>query len=133
MARSYTCIVLAAVGVFGVMASRAGPASGEDFRVDNVVYAGDQKEPSSESTTIFRDGVAYDFLKTPPETVVFDRAAGRFVLLNLTHRTRTELATRDVAAFVDRLQSLAAKSADPLAKFLAEPKFEERWTRPPAN
>ena len=126
MPRSHICTVLLAAVLFGVVAGRAGQTPGEDFRVDNAVYSADQKEPPSESTTVFHAGVVYDFMKTPAETVVFDSIAGRFVLLNLTQKTRTELTTTEVAAFVDRLQPLAAKSPDPLVKFLAEPKFQER-------
>ena len=127
MVRFHISIVLLAAGAFGMAAGRVGPAHGEDFRVDNAVYAGDQKEPSAESTTIFHDGVVYDFMKTPAETVVFDKTAGRFELLNLPRRTRTELTTAEVTAFLDQLQTLAAKSKDPLVRFLAEPKFEEHF------
>ncbi len=126
MIRFHTCIVLLAAGAFGVATGQAGPTLGEDFRVDNTVYVGDQKEPSSESVTIFHGEPVYDCLKAPAETVVFDKTAGRFVLLNLTHRTRSELTTGEVAARNDRLQSMAAKSNNPVVKFSAEPKFEER-------
>jgi hypothetical protein len=124
MNRFYFIIVLLAAAVLG---SLAGLALGEDFRVDNKVFVGDQKEPSSQSTTIFHRGIVYDCMKKPAETVVFDKAAGRFILLSLGHRTRTELTTDEIAAFVDRLQPLAAKSNDPPVKFLAEPKFQEHF------
>jgi hypothetical protein len=107
--------------------SNFSTAKGEDFRVDNVVFVGDDKEPVSQSTTIFQDGVVYDCMKAPLETVVFDKLSGRFVLLNLKLRTRSELTTAHLAAFIDRLQIVAAKSKDPLMRFLAEPKFEERF------
>jgi hypothetical protein len=127
MARFHTCIVLFLGGVFGIVAGQAGRAIGEDFRVDNTVYAADQKEPNSESTTIFHGGVVYDCMKTPAETVVFDKNADRFVLLNLTQRVRAELTTDRLAAFTDGLQMRAAKSKDPLMKFLAGPKFDEKF------
>jgi len=130
MVRFHACIVLLAAAAFGITLSQVRPALGEDFRVDNAVYVGDQKEPSSESTTIFQAGVVYDCLKTPAETVVFDKRAGRFSLLNLSHRKRTELTTDEVAAFIDRLQPVAAKSEDPLVAFLAAPKFQERSDQP---
>ncbi len=128
MHRLHHCIIWLAAGVFGVAAGQPGLTLAEDFRVDNSTYAGGQKEPSSQSTTIFRDGVVYDFMKTPDETVVFDKSAGRFVLLDLSHRVRAELTTREVTGYLDRLQPLAAKSATPLLKFLAEPKFEEQYS-----
>ncbi len=62
---------------------------GEDFRVDNAVFAADKKEPISQSVTIFHDGIVYDCMKTPAETVVFDRMMKRFVLLNMENATRS--------------------------------------------
>jgi hypothetical protein len=118
--------MLLILGLFGLVIGPAGATRGEDFRVDNAVYSGDQKEPSSQSTTIFSGGVVYDCLKTPAETVVFDKTTGQFVLLNLTRRVRTELSTGEVSAFIEWLQPVAAKSKDPLVKFLAEPKFQEQ-------
>jgi hypothetical protein len=126
MVNCRTYAILLIIGVFGMVIGRAGATLGEDFRVDNAVYVGDQKEPSSQSTTIFSGGVVYDCLKTPPETVVFDKTTSQFVLLSLTRRVRTELSTGELSAFIERLQPLAAKSADSLVKFLAEPKFQEQ-------
>jgi hypothetical protein len=97
----------------------------EDFRIDNVVFVGDEKKPSGESTTIFQGGLVYDCMKSPAETVVFDKATDRFVLLNLKRQTRTELSTSQLTPFVERLQTLAAKSNEPVVKFLAQPKFDE--------
>ena len=124
MTRFYTCIALLAAGAFGVVASQA---CGEDFRVDNAVYVEGQKEPSSESTTIFYDGVVYDCLKSPAETVVFDPKTGRFVLLNLTRRKRAELTTAKITMLINGLRLKTADSKDPLMKFLAEPKFQEHF------
>jgi hypothetical protein len=115
-------VSLAALGLPGV-----GSAAGEDFRIDNTVYSADAKAPPIESTTIFHNGVVYDCMKTPNETVVFDRTGGRFVLLNLKSRTRAELTTGELAAFIDRLQQVAAKTSEPVVKFLAAPKFQEQF------
>ena len=108
-----------------LLAAVVGRASAEDFRVDNAVFNGDEKQPSTESTTIFHAGVVYDCMKSPVETVVFDQSAGRFVLLNLTHKKRTELNTLQITSFLMQLRSKAAGSRDPLVRFLAEPKFQE--------
>ncbi len=124
MARFQYGVVGLFLAVFCTAAFLNGTAQSEDFRVDNAVYAGDQKEPSSESVTIFYDGAVYDFMKAPAETVVFQKLAGRFVLLNRTHRKRTELSTADVTMFVTKLRPIAADSKDPVVKFLAEPKFQ---------
>jgi hypothetical protein len=118
------------VGVFGMVIGRAGATRGEDFRVDNVVYVGDQKEPSSQSATIFSGGVVYDCLKTPPEVVVFDKTTGQFVLLNPTRRVRAELSTGEVNSIIERLRPGALQSKAPLLRFLAEPKFQEQSNQP---
>ena len=119
--------VLGALAAAGNLPGGLNLEAAENFRVDNTVYVDNQKAPVCRSATIFHDGVVYDCMKTPAETVVFDKSAGRFVLLNLKSRTRTELTTGEVAAFTDRLQQLAVKSSDPLVKFLAAPKFQERF------
>jgi len=99
----------------------------ENFRVENAVYAGNSKTPVCQSVTIFHNGTVYDCMKTPAETILFEKSAGRFVLLNLDRRIRTELSVGQVAAFTEELQRLALKSSDPVIKFLADPKFQEQF------
>ena len=101
--------------------------SAADFRVENKVYSGNKKEPDSESTTIFQHAFVYDFLQKPPETIVFDKNGGRFVILDDARQVRTELSTKDLESFTQKLKDRASKEQDPLAQFLAEPVFEERY------
>lgn len=125
-------ILMAAIGALPNADARpdgAEPGAGADFRIDNAVYLGESKEPLCRSTTIFHKGMVYDCMKAPSETIVFDMSAGRFILLNLKNRTRAELTTGEVASFADRLQEVAARSLDPLVKFLAAPKFREHVDR----
>ena len=112
-------VIWLAIGSFAAMA--------DDFRIDNTASVDGQKEPASESTTIFCGGAVYDYMTVPAETVVFDEAAGQFTLLNLKSRTRAELTTSELAAFSERLQQLAAKSHEPVVRFLAAPKFQEHF------
>ncbi len=116
---------LTAIGTLAAVSTPA-PMLAEDFRVDNAVYEGDQKDPISQSVTIFHGGVVYDCMTAPAETVVFDEVADRFVLLNPARRIRAELTTSELAALVDRLQKLALKNDDAVVRFLAAPKFHER-------
>jgi hypothetical protein len=118
---------LALLSAVGNLTSEPNLAAAEDFRVDNAVYVGDQKTPSWQSVTIFRGGAVYDCMQNPDETVVFDKPAGRFILLNLKSQVRAELTTADVATAADRMQQVAAKKSDPLLQFLAAPKFQERF------
>ncbi|HPP52445.1 MAG TPA: hypothetical protein PK777_05810, partial [Thermoguttaceae bacterium] len=48
-----------------------------DFRMENKVYLGQQREPSVETTTIFYNGAVYDFLKKPPEITIFEKDHSR--------------------------------------------------------
>jgi hypothetical protein len=125
MIRFHTYICFAASMASGILLGQPSPTRGEDFRVENSVYSSDKKEASSQSTTIFHDGMVYDCLKTPAETVVFDQAAGRFVLLDIAHRTRSEVTTADVTERLEHMRAAAVKSKDPVVKFFAEPKFQE--------
>ena len=101
------------------------PASAVSFRVDNKVFVSAEKEPRSQSTTIFHEGLVYDFLDKPGEITIFDPGHHRFVLLDPAHRVKTEVSSDEVAALCDNLQSWAKRQADPLLRFMAEPRFEE--------
>jgi hypothetical protein len=99
----------------------------DEFKVENAVYVSTQEKAVSQSTTIFHGGAVYDFLTEPAEVAIFEKTGNRFILVDVARRTRTELSTENVTTFTQRLQQRAAKSADPLVKFLAEPKFEEQY------
>lgn len=102
-------------------------AVADEFKVENAVYVSNQEKAVSQSETIFHGGAVYDFMTEPAEAVIFEKAAKRFILVDVAQRTRTELSTEDVAKFTQRLQQRAARSADPLVKFLAEPDFKEQF------
>lgn len=116
-------------GIFtlGAILFGSGGALGEDFRVDNEVFVGKQSEPASRSTTIFYNGVVYDFMEEPDEVIVLDKAAERFVLLDTARRIRADLSFEDVTAFSKQLQRAAENHRDPFIRFLANPKFEEQF------
>jgi hypothetical protein len=60
--------------------------------------------------------------------------ASKFILLNLKHRVRAELTTRELTAFAERLQQDGTtKNPDPLVKFLSSPKFEEHFDKTPGE
>jgi hypothetical protein len=119
--------VLAAVAVatfFGGIGQ--AQAADDGVRIESKVFFGGDKEPRGENTTIFYRGVIYDFLRTPPETIILDPARGRFVLLDPSRRVRTELTTHEVTALSENLREWAATQTDAFLKFLAAPKFEEQ-------
>jgi hypothetical protein len=125
--RLFTCVAVAA------SALAQTTQSAENFRIETKVFEGKNEEPISETTTIFCDGVVYDFLKTPAQTAVFSRPngknAGRFILLNDEKRIRTEISTQKLEGAIQDLRAWAAQQPNKLLKFAADPKFEESFER----
>jgi hypothetical protein len=105
----------------------------EDFRIETKVFVGDEGEPFSKSTTLFQGGVVYDFLAEPEQTAVFRKPgggrSGRFILLDVERRVRTELSTDQLAGAMNKLRNWAARQRDPFLKFAANPQFEETFDR----
>jgi hypothetical protein len=104
----------------------AGAARGAEFRMENRIYAGDEKQPVGGSVTLFADDVVYDVLTGQREITVFDRAHGRFVLLDPAHRHRTEIGMARLRQAIEQLQSWAYGQQDPFLRFLAAPKFDRQ-------
>jgi hypothetical protein len=104
----------------------------EGFRIETKIFVGDEKEPVSETTTLFLDGVVYDFLKKPAHVAVFRKSpgekSGRFILLNAERGTRTELTTEQLGGAMAKLRTWAGRQPDPFLKFAADPQFEESFT-----
>jgi hypothetical protein len=119
----------AAIAIVIVVTSTYSIAEG--FRIETKIFVGDEEEPVSEATTLFLDGVVYDFLAKPAQTAVFrkpgDEKPGRFILLNADERTRTELSTEQLAGAMDKLRNWAGRQRDPFLKFAANPEFEESF------
>lgn len=105
----------------------ATSALGEDFRVENRVFVEGANEPISESKTLFRGGVAYDYLDNPEEVTVFDVGHQRIILLDPVHRLRTELNTADIETFNQQMRRVAPRRKDGLLRFLIDPTFDEKF------
>lgn len=101
-------------------------AEGQDMRIETEVYSGKSKQPVFENITLFSGNSVYDFSRTGPEKItVYDRARGRFVLLNVEEQTKVVLDHETVDGYVDIL-----KSREKLSKkepFLFNPRFEEMY------
>jgi hypothetical protein len=106
-------------------------AQAEGFRIETRVYVGDRQLPASEATTLFLDGVVYDFLAEPAQVAVFRKPGGgkpgRFILLDPEHRTRTELTTDQLCGAMDKLRTWAGRQTDPFLQFAADPQFKESF------
>jgi hypothetical protein len=55
---------------------------------------------------------------------VFDRAHGRFILLDPDRKLKVEIKTDDVLVFAEKFHAWAAKSKNAFVKFSADPRFE---------
>lgn len=99
----------------------------EGFRIDNVVYSGKEKQPVVRTTTIFLNGVVYDFMEQPHEAIVLEPEVGRFTLLSMTRRIRVELSVDDVVELSRGVRQRAAMHESPFVQFLANPEFDERF------
>jgi hypothetical protein len=118
---------------FGSEQARAAEA----FRIETKIYTGDPKdkkiEPISKTTTLFKDGIVYDFLENPEQTAVFRKATGgkpgRFILMNDKERAQTEVSTDKLTNTMKDLRKWASGQKDPFLKFAANPRFDETFDR----
>jgi hypothetical protein len=120
--------LVVALVVIGVTAARA-----EDFRIETKIFVGDEEEAVSSTTTLFQRGVVYDFLAEPQQIAVFRKPMagkpGRFILLDVDRRVKTELSTDQLADAINKLRNWASRQSDPFLKFAANPQFNETFDR----
>ena len=126
------------LAIYGLVLALTSGASaplwaGEGFRIETTIYQGEEKEPASKATTLFVDGVVYDFLAKPEETAVFRKPIadkpGRFILLNDKLRLQTEVSTDKLAGTMNKLRDWASRQTNPYLQFAAAPKFDETYDR----
>ena len=118
------CIMALAFSCGLGMAAGGNPALGQEFRIDSAVFADGESQPRSQSSTIFRGGMAYDYLTKPTETTVFDPGHDRMVLLDPTRRLRAEISTARIKELTDQLQDWASAQSDAFLRFLAQPTLD---------
>ncbi len=106
-------------------------SAAEGFRIETAIYVGDEEKPESEATTLFLDGVVYDFLANPEQTAVFRKPTGgkpgRFILLDPQDRIRTEFTTEQLSGAMNKLRTWASRQEDPFLQFAADPDFKESF------
>jgi hypothetical protein len=106
-------------------------ATAQDFRIETALYANDARAPVSKATTLFEQGVVYDFLSQPGQIAVYRPKSaeqpGRFVLLDADRKVRTELTTDRLEGLLAKVRSWAASQEEPLFRFQAKPRFEDSF------
>jgi len=100
------------------------PVHGDDFRIANKVFVGEAEAPSSETVTIFHDGVVYDWAAEPREVVVFDPVRGRFVLLDPVREVRTEIALEQIESLFVTMQEKMRQRSDDYTAFILDPQYQ---------
>jgi hypothetical protein len=102
-----------------------------DFRIETKVFSGEEEVPVSQNTTLFNEGVIYDFAESPPRVAIFHQGAGgvggRFLLLAPNLNLKTEVDTARVDGALEKLGQWAIRQENPLLRFAASPQFEEAW------
>src|SRR5262245_28135504 len=109
----WICGSTAWLGVLVAWAISGSPRAAEagDFCIFSKVY---MLEETAETTTIFRAGRVYDFLSTEGEITIYDPPGGRFVVLDPTHKIKTEISTDDLEKFATRIKNEAQARQVPL-------------------
>ncbi len=109
----------------------AGSALAVDFRIETKVFIGEEVLPVSENTTLFLNGVIYDFAESPSRVAVFRHGvggeSGRFLLLAPKTSLRTEINAERVDAALAKLGQWAIRQRNPLLRFAANPQFTETY------
>ncbi len=112
------------IGVVAISSFANNNLLAANFRVENKVFLGSEKEPRSESTTIFKDGIVYDYLVETGEVTVFDPTRQRFFLLDSHLKLKTQLSSKLVKAATNSLKTRSDFGNDPFVSFLLNPRFD---------
>lgn len=124
--------LLAGLALVPAVPARAAEGT---FRVETAVYdADDAEHPVARSLTLFKDGVAWDFLETldedgrplgvePAEIILHDPARERIVLVDPARNVKTRIDQLRLERLRTSLASWARKSDDPLLRWAGGPDF----------
>jgi hypothetical protein len=113
-------VLLACLAVLSVAAGGLA----DDFRIETKTYNAKDKALVSQNLTLFQAGFVYDYLSQPERVAVFDRARGRFILLDPARKIKVQVRTDDVLVFAEKYHGWAAKSSNEFMRFAADPSFD---------
>jgi hypothetical protein len=124
-----------------LLAVCAGPtawaAEERGFRVESEVFVNGAEEPVARSLTLFRDGIAWDFLEPSAakggndaagEIVLHDPSRERVVLVDPVRNLKTQIDAIRLERLSVSLASWARKSDDRLVRWAGGPDFGEGMT-----
>lgn len=123
MLREVTAAVLLAVAT--------APAWGVDFRIETKVYRGDEELPITQTTTLFQNGVIYDFVEATGRVAIYRHqqgdTPGRFLLIDPARSVKTEFTVDRLDSAIATLRTWSRTQRDPLLKFAADPEFDQLY------
>lgn len=123
-----------------VEGGQAAAGDGVLLRVETEVFADSDEAPVARSLSLFRDGVAWDFLQTlskekekeddagpdePVEFVLHDPARERIILVDPARHVKTQIDHLQLERLRASLGNWARKSDDPLMRWAGGPDFSE--------
>ena len=112
--------------------------SGDELRVESEVFTDGSPEPVARNLTLFRDGLAWDFLERPAprdrasdaepateEIVLHDPARERVVIVDPRRNVKTQIESLRLERLSVSLASWARKADDRLVRWAGGPDFGE--------
>jgi hypothetical protein len=126
------CLLAAALFSFATATSR-GDESEAVLRVESEVFVDGEKEPVARSLTLFRNGLAWDFLEQPKaagkgesnltEIVLHDPVRERAVVVDPKRNLKTQIDSLRLERLSASLSAWARKSDDRLVRWAGGPDF----------
>jgi len=120
--------------ILGLLVAMPARAEDDAFRVESEVFVGHGGQPVARSLTLFRDGIAWDFLEPADaaggggEIVLHDPARERVVLIDPVRNLKTQVDAVRLERLSVSLASWARKSDDRLVRWAGGPDFGEGMT-----
>jgi hypothetical protein len=101
-----------------------------EMRVESEIFVDRGTTPVARSLTIFRDGLAWDFLDGPQageaaEIALHDPARERVVVIDTIRNVKTEIDSQRLERLSVSLAAWARRSDDRLVRWAGGPEFEE--------
>ena len=96
------------------------------FRIETQIYLNDQSEPASENTTLFSDGLVFDYQSIGNQThevAILEPARRRIVLLDHARQVKLQLDELQLIKMADSLRKQT--ESNKTASFLVTDVFEE--------
>ncbi|MCO6043739.1 hypothetical protein NG895_07450 [Aeoliella sp. ICT_H6.2] len=116
---------------FSLLAIASMPAWGIDFRIETKVYRGDEELPITQNTTLFQNGVIYDFVESTGRVAIYrhqrGETPGQFVLIDPVRSVKTDITIDRMDSAIEKLRAWSRTQRDPLLVFAADPKFDQLY------